>query len=68
MTRYKDTWKRKMTPFHMTAYRKMIDDGKIKIHHITFFKTTGVTIVEYSSEMPHKQILDEMGALVREMM
>lgn len=57
-----------MTPLHLAAYRKMIDDGKILIHKVTFYRRTGVTIVEYSSEAPHKQILEEMGQLVREMM
>ena len=46
----------------------MIDSGKIQLHKITFYKPTGVTIVEYSSEIPHKQILDELGELARGMM
>ena len=68
MQTYQDVWKNHIQPEKLFAYRKMIDDGKIMIHKVTFYKRTGITIVEYSSEAPHKQILEEMGQLVREMM
>lgn len=52
----------------MLAYKTMIDSGKIRINKVTFYKPAGVTIVEYSSDVPHKQILEEMSELVRGMM
>ena len=60
MTFCRDTWKRHIPPEKLTAYKQLIDAGKIKDVKVTYSRRTGVTSVEYYAESTHEMILEEM--------
>lgn len=54
-----DTWKRKIPDDKLAAYKQMIDDGKIRNHHVVYNRQTGATTVEYDSEKDVKTWLKQ---------
>jgi len=55
-----DYWKEKIPPEKLDAYRALIHARLIKKHHVLVNRQTGVTIVEYSSTVPHEWIREEL--------
>ena len=60
MTFCRDTWKRHIPPEKLTAYKQLIDAGKIKDVKVTYSRRTGVTSVEYYAESTHEMILEQL--------
>ena len=60
--RYKDTWKRHIPDEKLAAYKQLIDDGKIKNHHVTYVRSTRTTIVEYDAD---ETVRDELRKAVK---
>ena len=58
---YKDTWTRQIPDNKLAAYRALIDEGQIRVHHVIYNRHTGSTTVEYYAIAPHEWILQEMA-------
>lgn len=48
--RCKDTWKKTIPPEKLTAYKQLIQEGRIQNPHVTFNKRTGYTTIEYDAD------------------
>ena len=57
---YSDTWNRHIPDSKLAAYKSLIDSGEIRIRRVTYSKNNQTTIVEYDSDRPHGEILDEL--------
>ena len=57
---YRDTWKRHIPNEKLSAYKQLIDDGKIHVNQVVYERSTGITTVEYDSEMPHEWVIEEL--------
>ena len=55
-----DIWKDHIPPDKLAAYKQLIDEGQILKHHVLYSRRTGVTVVEYSSTVPHEWIREEL--------
>lgn len=55
-----DTWKEPIAPVKLDAYRQLIEAGLIVNPKVTYNRTTKITTVEYSSELPHERVLQEL--------
>ena len=54
---YRDTWKQHLTEPKLKAYKSLIDEGRIVNHHVTYFRQTETTIVEYDADrMIHEEM------------
>lgn len=51
----------------LKAYKKMIDDGNIQDPHATYCIETGVTDIEYDSELPQELLRELMKQISMEM-
>lgn len=57
----RDTWKRRIPPEKLSAYKQLLDEGVINNIHVTFARAENVTIFEYDSDKPHEWILAELA-------
>jgi hypothetical protein len=59
---YNDTWKRHIPEEKLAAYKKLIKEGKILNHHVTYVRQSGITIVEYDAD---ESVRDELKKAVK---
>ena len=57
----KDTWKRRVPPEKLSAYKQLLDEGLIKDIHITFARAENITVFEYEATKPHDWIRNELA-------
>lgn len=56
-----DLWQRgTLTQVKMAAYKRLIDDGMIRIRRVVHYKATGITVVDYWSQLPHAWTLQHL--------
>lgn len=55
-----DLWPGRIPPEKLAAYKQLIEEGQILKHQVLHNRSSGVTIIEYSSTVPHEWILEEM--------
>jgi len=58
--RCKDTWGQHIPLEKMEAYKQLLNDGLITNPHVTYVRSTRMTIVEYDSDHDHKWIREEL--------
>ncbi len=55
-----------LTPNKMQAYKRLEAMGRLRIAHVTLYRQSGHTVVEYWSSLPHAWMLEELAACARE--
>ena len=60
MTRCKDIWKRQIPREKLAAYKALIDEEQIRVHHVLVNRHTGASVIEYDAVAPHEWILEEL--------
>lgn len=53
----------KLTEDKLSAYRRMIDLGNIRVRRVVYHKATGYTTVDYWSNLPHAWTLKRLREL-----
>lgn len=53
----------RLTKVKMDAYKRLIDEGMIRIRRVVYHKVTGITVVDYWSQLPHDWTLDHLKKL-----
>ena len=65
MNHCQDIWKTRIPPKKLEIYKQMIDEGLIRNPHVTYYRVTGLTIVEYDSDYTPESIRKEMSRRIK---
>lgn len=55
-----------LTMHKMRAYKRMEDAGRLRLAHVTFYRESRHTAVEYWSTLPHPWMLEALADCARE--
>lgn len=50
----------RLTQVKLDAYKRLIDEGMIRIRRVVYHKATGITVVDYWSQLPHAWTLTRL--------
>lgn len=64
--RYKDTWKRRIPSEKLAAYKQMLINENISAPSVVYHLGTGVTEVEYDSDLPRELITNLLKKIAEE--
>lgn len=64
---YSDTWTTRIPPIKIAAYKIALGTERIRNIRITYYRQTGITQVDYESDLTKDQVKTELKRIAKEM-